>query len=197
MASPREHAANHTRPPDQQPLPCPYAPPWPLHGRLSDPCCEYCLAPPPPRGGRGKKKKSLSKVTVGFLFVPRKKAWERRCAWPQALKRWPRRLFAIKLRINDGFGMFFRCILTTRQHFIHLLSRFLFGAPMGATRHEHQTFHSRMHGKDGATGQFILSLKKIFFRPQLPPSPTSSVSFHGRTGKECWALLTQCFQLFF
>ena len=33
------------------------------------------------------------------LFVPRKKAWERRFAWPQALKRWPRRLFAIKLRI--------------------------------------------------------------------------------------------------
>ena len=51
--------------------------------------------------------KNLSKVTVGFLFVPRKKAWERRCAWPQALKMWPRRFFAIKLRIKDGFGMFF------------------------------------------------------------------------------------------
>ena len=106
---------------------------------------------------------NLSKVTVSFLFVPRKKAWERRCAWPQAPKRWPWRLFAIKLRINDGFGMFFRCILTTRFHFIHLLSRFLFGAPMGATRHEHQIFHSRMHGKDGATGQFTSFAQNIFF----------------------------------
>ena len=50
---------------------------------------------------------NLSKVTVSFLFVPRKKAWERRCAWPQALERWPGRLFAIKLRINGGFEMFF------------------------------------------------------------------------------------------
>ena len=88
---------------------------------------------------------NLTKVTVSFLFVPRKKAWERRYARPQAPERWPGRLFAIKLRINDGFGIFFRCILTTRLHFIHLLSRFLFGAPMGATRHEHQAFHSRMH----------------------------------------------------
>jgi len=95
--------------------------------------------------------------------VPRKKAWEGRCAWPQALKRWPGRLFAIKLRINDGFGMFFRCILTTRPYFIHLLSRFLFGAPMGATRHEHQTFHSRMHEKDGATGQFTSFAQFFFF----------------------------------
>ena len=41
------------------------------------------------------------------LFVPRKKAWERRCARLQAPERWPGRLFAIKLHINDGFGMFF------------------------------------------------------------------------------------------
>ena len=62
--------------------------------------------------------------------------------------------------------MFFRCILTTRHHFIHLLSRFLFGAPMGATRHEHQTFHSRIHGKDGATGQLTsFAQKNIFSTP--------------------------------
>ena len=48
-----------------------------------------------------------SKVSVVFLFVPRKKAWQTKFAWPQALKRWPGRLLAIKLRINDGFGMFF------------------------------------------------------------------------------------------
>ena len=133
-------------------------------------------------GGAGTK--NLSQSYCWFLFVPRKKARERRCSWPQALKRWPRQLFAIKLRINDGFGMFFRCIFSTRPYFIHLLSRFLFGAPMGATRHKHQTFHSRMHGKDGATGQFTsFAQKKI--RRQPPPAPTSSVSFDGCTGKEC------------
>ena len=55
----------------------------------------------------------------------------------------------MKLRINDGFGMFFCSILTTRPHCAHLLNRFLFEAPMGATRHEHQTSHSRMHEEDG------------------------------------------------
>ena len=115
--------------------------------------------------------KNLSKVTVSFLFVPRKKAWERRCARPQAPKRWPGRLFAIKLRINDGFGMFFRCILTTRLHCTHLLSRFLFEAPMGATRHEPQTFHSRMHEKDGASGVFTSFAQKNMFS-----TPTANCS---------------------
>ena len=34
----------------------PTRPPWPLHGRLNDPCSQYCLAPPPPRGGRRKNR---------------------------------------------------------------------------------------------------------------------------------------------
>ena len=55
VVSLRGHAASHARPLDQQPLPCPHSPPWPLHGRLNDPCSQYCLAPPPPRGGRRKK----------------------------------------------------------------------------------------------------------------------------------------------
>ena len=38
---------------------------------------------------------------------------------------------------------------------------------------------------------------KHIFRRQLPPAPTSSVSFDGYTGKECWALLAQSFQPFF
>jgi len=122
---------------------------------------------------------NLSKVTVSFLFVPRKKAWERRCAWPQALERWPGRLFAIKLRINDGFGMFFRCILTTRFHFIHLLSRFLFGAPMGATRHEHQAFPCRVHEKDGAPGVFTsFAQKNVFFHSNRQLLQASSVSLY-------------------
>ena len=144
-------------------------------------------------GGAGMT--NLTKVTVSFLFVPRM-AWEGRCARPQAPKRWPGRLFAIKLRINDGFGMFFRCILTTRPYFIHLLSRFLFGPPMGATRHDLQTSHSRLHEKDGTPGVLTSFATKIFFRRQPPPAPTSSVSFDVCTGKECWVLLTQCFQSF-
>ena len=35
-------------------------------------------------------------------------------------------MFSIKLPINDGFGMFFCSILTTRPHCVQLLNRFLF-----------------------------------------------------------------------
>ena len=65
---------------------------------------------------------------------------------------------------------FFRCILTTRLTLCFGLSRFLFGAPMGATRHEHQSFHSRMHGKDGATGQFTSFAQKNFSTPTATSS---------------------------
>ena len=115
-------------------------------------------------------RRNSPKLQLDFFLCPSKKPWKRRCARPQAPKRWPGRLFAIKLRINDGFGMFFRCILTTRLTLCFGLSRFLFGAPMGATRYEHQSFHSRMHVKDGATGQFTSFAQKNFSTPTATSS---------------------------
>ena len=100
------------------------------------------------------------------MFVPEKSAWERMFAWPQALKRLPGRLFSIKLPINGLLEFYFCFILTTRPHCLYLLCMFLFGASMGATKHEHQAFPSRMHKKDGEQGVFAsFALKNVFSTP--------------------------------
>ena len=112
-------------------------------------------------------------------------------SWPQAFKRWPGRLFSIKLPINDDLE-YFSAFYITRPHRVRLLSRLLIGAPMGATRHKHQAFQSRRHEKMVYQVCLLLSLKKYFFDANRQLRPTSSVSVDGCTGKECWALLAQC-----
>ena len=60
----------------------PTRPPWPLHGRLNDPCSQYCLAPPPREGGE--EKTVARNINVGLLSPKKRKKSFSRGEGPRA-----------------------------------------------------------------------------------------------------------------